>query len=423
MMNNCWYRVKMSPDQDLHHVVCRHPVDPKGDRGWMKESTENQLNAAKQSSGVPDKQFTRQEIEKHNKKDDCWLVINNQVYDCTSVLAWHPGGPATILANSGKLSIEVTTSFESVHDDYAYKKLQECAIGRVTEKAAKYLRDQAKADAEQATSPSDSRVLLQSKRWVPVKLIKRDQLSQDVFEYVFQYRESKSQKRLGLGTCQHIEFGIHMQDKMLVRQYTPTKPILESDDDGTITLVVKTYYPDDNQPGGAFGNMLLNLEIGEMVQVSGPSGEIEYLGKGQFNIESNKMNFEKVNLILGGSGITPGFQLIDRILREGDDSTKIRVVDANKTEKDILLKEQLDDFQTKHKDQIEITHVLSHPDEDSPWAGEKGHVNEDIIKKACFAPGEGVATFLCGPPTMIQKAALPALLDWGFEEDKNVFGF
>jgi len=51
--------------------------------------------------------------------------------------------------------------------------------------------------------------------------------------------------------------------------------------------------------------------------------------------------------------------------------------------------------------------VLSHPSKD--WKGIKGHVNADIIKENLFEPKEGSAVFLCGPPAMIQKAALPAL--------------
>jgi nitrate reductase (NAD(P)H) len=33
-----------------------------------------------------------EEIQKHDKMDDAWLIINNKVYDVTSVLDWHPGG-------------------------------------------------------------------------------------------------------------------------------------------------------------------------------------------------------------------------------------------------------------------------------------------------------------------------------------------
>jgi len=40
-----------------------------------------------------DKQFTLKEIATHNNKKDCWLVINDVVYDVTNYLDEHPGGP------------------------------------------------------------------------------------------------------------------------------------------------------------------------------------------------------------------------------------------------------------------------------------------------------------------------------------------
>ena len=46
--------------------------------------------------------ITFQELEKHNTRESCWVVIDGQVYDATSVLAWHPAGPDVILNLAGK---------------------------------------------------------------------------------------------------------------------------------------------------------------------------------------------------------------------------------------------------------------------------------------------------------------------------------
>ena len=194
---------------------------------------------------------------------------------------------------------------------------------------------------------------------------------------------------------------------MLIRSYTPTRPILPSEEDGTFQLVVKTYFPDPNQPGGAMSNILDCMPIGEEIEIRGPTGDIRYRGNGIFQISDKEMHFRRITLILGGSGITPGYQLICRILETKGDNTALRVIDASKSEADILLREQMDKLQNEHKEQFKITHVLSHPRD--TWKGLKGHVNADIIKANGFAPDEGSAVFLCGPPTMIQKAALPAL--------------
>jgi nitrate reductase (NAD(P)H) len=129
MMNNCWYIVKPSivqgTDSDTPSILFRHPVEPgTADGGWMKPSVENQIASAKQEAGAPQKQFTRQEIEKHDKEDDCWIVVDGKVYDATSVLEWHPGGKAAVLGHAGKVHAETSNEFESIHDGYAYQKLK-----------------------------------------------------------------------------------------------------------------------------------------------------------------------------------------------------------------------------------------------------------------------------------------------------------
>jgi nitrate reductase (NAD(P)H) len=52
----------------------------------MKPSVENQIATVKQEAGKQQKQLTRQEIEKHDKEDECWIIVDGKVYDATSVL-------------------------------------------------------------------------------------------------------------------------------------------------------------------------------------------------------------------------------------------------------------------------------------------------------------------------------------------------
>lgn len=431
MMNNCWYVVRSQitqrNDQQVPHILFRHPVEPgTGDGGWMKPSVENQIASAKQAAGAPEKQFTRQEIEKHDNEKDCWLVIDKQVYDVTSVLSWHPGGKAAILGHAGKVHQEASDEFASIHDGFAYQKLKECILGVVTDKAAQFIKSNAEAAAkEKAASKNKGQdVVLQKHKWVPVKLLNRETVSDDTRRYTFGLPDGMQD--LGLGTCQHVQLGFHLQDKMLIRSYTPTKPLLPAprkstqakpitngevssmqDGKGTFELVVKTYFPNSDQPGGAMSNILDCMPINEEVEIRGPTGEIVYNGHGKFVIEDEEMTFNKISLVVGGSGLTPGYALIARALLGAGEDLQVRVVDANKSEKDILLHAELDHLEKESKGRLKVTHVLSHPSED--WNGIKGHVNADIIRDNLFPPGEGSVCFLCGPPAMIQKAALPAL--------------
>lgn len=130
MMNNAWYIVKpeiiegSGPDE-VAKVFFRHPVEPAmGNGGWMGPSESVKIELAKQSVAAKDRQFTREEIEKHNTEDDCWIVVDGKVYDATSVLEWHPGGKAAIINHAGKVWQTTSDEFASIHDEYAYNKLQ-----------------------------------------------------------------------------------------------------------------------------------------------------------------------------------------------------------------------------------------------------------------------------------------------------------
>ena len=51
-----------------------------------------------------EKLYSLEEVKAHVREDDCWLVINGNVYDVTAFLDEHPGGFDIIIANTGELS-------------------------------------------------------------------------------------------------------------------------------------------------------------------------------------------------------------------------------------------------------------------------------------------------------------------------------
>ncbi|KAL3769513.1 hypothetical protein ACHAW5_001246 [Stephanodiscus triporus] len=81
----------------------------------------------------PEKEYTMEEVSKHNKVDDCWLVIGNdatggaKVYDVSSYLDDHPGGAEVMLDVSGKDADEF---FEDIgHSNDAREELKKHMIG------------------------------------------------------------------------------------------------------------------------------------------------------------------------------------------------------------------------------------------------------------------------------------------------------
>ncbi|KAK2789694.1 hypothetical protein FQN53_001450 [Emmonsiellopsis sp. PD_33] len=432
MLNNSWYRVRTNiiqdPDSGDLSITFQHPTEPvNGTGGWMKPSTEDQIAEIRHELAAPQKQFTREEIEKHNTEKDCWIVINGKVYDATSVLSWHPGGVPTIMAHAGAVHAETTEQFESIHDDYAQKKLSECVLGVVTDKAKDFIKKQSEELAKAKAGEKNLERGIQRHKWTQVHFRKREKISEDTRLYTFALPPGT--KSLGLETCQHVQLGFHFNDKLVIRQYTPIRPIFESEADGTFKLAVKTYFPDGKQPGGTMSNILDCLRENEEVEVKGPTGEIKYFGNGQFKIDGKEHKFDNVTLILGGSGITPGYQLIARILQSHaiaggkKDPTKIRVIDANKTEDDILLIDELNQFAKEHPDQFSIVHVIAQPKRELQQGMVKGLVNREVIRQHGFKPGKGNVALLCGPLGLIKFAALPNLKEWGYQEDVDLFGF
>ncbi|MFA5953295.1 MAG: cytochrome b5-like heme/steroid binding domain-containing protein [Candidatus Pacearchaeota archaeon] len=71
------------------------------------------------------------EISKHNNKNDCWLLINNKIYDVTSFISVHPGGSSTILNSCGKESTQEFTNRggTGAHSSNAYGLLNLYYIG------------------------------------------------------------------------------------------------------------------------------------------------------------------------------------------------------------------------------------------------------------------------------------------------------
>uniref|UniRef100_UPI0037E74FBC NADH-cytochrome b5 reductase 2 n=1 Tax=Semicossyphus pulcher TaxID=241346 RepID=UPI0037E74FBC len=258
----------------------------------------------------------------------------------------------------------------------------------------------------------------------PLPLIHKQEISHDTKK--FRFGLPSATHILGLPVGQHVYLSAKVNGSLVVRAYTP---VSSDEDQGHVDLVVKVYYKNSHPSfpeGGKMSQFLDNMAIGDTIDFRGPNGLLVYKGNGQFSIRPDKKSepkarkFKHVGMIAGGTGITPMLQLIRSITADPTDNTKCSLIFANQTEKDILLREELEEVQKNHPDRVKLWFTLDKPPQE--WSYSSGFVTYDMIKDHLPTPSNEVVVVLCGPPPMIQYACLPNLDKLGHKTE-NIFAY
>lgn len=118
-------------------------------------------------------------------------------------------------------------------------------------------------------------------------------------------------------------------------------------------------------------------------------------------------------MLAGGTGITPMLQLIRAIVKDATDETQVSLLFANQTEKDILLRDELDGIAKSHPDKLKVWYTLDTSGENWPYS--TGHINAEMIEKHMFPPSSDTIVLMCGPPPMINFACNPNLDKLGYD--------
>jgi NAD(P)H-flavin reductase len=163
------------------------------------------------------------------------------------------------------------------------------------------------------------------------------------------------------------------------------------------------------------------MEVGDTVEIKGPVGSFRYTGPGAFIFKGKTGNMKRINMIAGGTGITPMYQVITAVLSNPEDTTEVRLLYANRGEKDILLRKVLDALAEAHPKQFSVHHTLSAPGPE--WLHSRGYVSLMMLLSHLFQAEPGSITLLCGPPPMVKEACHPSLAQMGFMEGTNVLEF
>uniref|UniRef100_A0AAR2LA52 NADH-cytochrome b5 reductase n=1 Tax=Pygocentrus nattereri TaxID=42514 RepID=A0AAR2LA52_PYGNA len=245
----------------------------------------------------------------------------------------------------------------------------------------------------------------------PLRLVDKEIISHDTRKFRFALKSPDHV--LGLPVGQHIYLSAKIDGSLVVRPYTP---VSSDDDKGFVDLVVKIYYKNTHPKfpeGGKMSQYLDSLRIGDTIDFRGPSGLLVYQGKGCFAIRPDKKsppvikNTKRVGMIAGGTGVTPMLQIIRAIMKDPQDQTVCYLLFANQSEKDILLRPELEEIQVSHPDRFNLWYTLDKVPQD--WEFSQGFISEEMVRNRLPLPGDDTLILMCGPPPMIQFACNPNL--------------
>lgn len=185
-----------------------------------------------------------------------------------------------------------------------------------------------------------------------------------------------------------------------VRPYTP---ISDNSMVGKFQLLIKKYEQ------GVVSKYVHSLKIGDKVEFK----HIPFNVKIQHPFVAQSEGggpVRTVSMLCGGTGIAPMYQALHKVLSDSNDDTVVTLLYGNRTEADILLREELDALAAKHPAQLKLHHILGATAEDPApegWTGEVGWIDEDKIRRLCPAPGPDTLVFVCGVPALYTSLCGP----------------
>lgn len=197
----------------------------------------------------------------------------------------------------------------------------------------------------------------------------------------------------------HILFRLTHKENGLIRKFTrPMTPF--NFDESNLQLLIKS-----NQDGN-FGKILNQLQVGNYVEMKGPYGDFSF----------HDFHYNNIFMISAGSGIAAIWQII---LEKIKLKKRITLIYANNSERDILLKEELD-FMASQNDSFRVIYVLDEPPVKQSFEFENGWIGTDILAKYNVFPSKNTGLLLCGPPSM-ELSVIRSLEQLGWKD--NYFAF
>jgi len=178
----------------------------------------------------------------------------------------------------------------------------------------------------------------------------------------------------------HVQFKEKVEEIELTRSYTPVRLLSSSQcvQDDSLHFLIKIY------PDGVFTPQLEKLSVGDSVTVSDHTGS--------FNV-SQINGANNIYFLAAGTGSTPIFRLLHHLI-QSKNGKNTKLLYFNKTQADIIWKEELIEIETEHP-WFSVVHILSNEKEE--WKGLRGRVTKELLGQYLSSTDQNSFVAICGP--------------------------
>ncbi|KAI5712245.1 hypothetical protein M8J75_006922 [Diaphorina citri] len=248
------------------------------------------------------------------------------------------------------------------------------------EEAKLWKHHSTKTSTNNITSNSTSSVNIPVSKFNTMRLLHQEQVTHNVVLITLEYT---SPMFFYVPVGHHVFIKFIVNDVDISKPYTPVEPLQAAplSYSNTLTFLIKSY------EDGLLSPLLCGLREGQELEVSSPEGKFDVGLIGKRN---------KLVLLAAGTGLTPMIPVINWSIQSQRQS--VQLVFFNRTEQDIIWRDQLDTFASKNS-KLSVDHVLSEPS--SSWEGPCGRISLDLLHK--YVPTRSsdipadVFICVCGP--------------------------
>jgi predicted ferric reductase len=166
----------------------------------------------------------------------------------------------------------------------------------------------------------------------------------------------------------------------------------------------KEYVTSTIKESGDFTSLIGKTKPGDTASFEAPFGRFSHM----FYPEDEDFIF-----IAGGVGITPIMSML-RYMRDTHAQNPALLLYANRTEKDIIFRQELAEMEKNGFPLLKTVHILSNPGPD--WKGEQGRISPEMLIRL-GGNFDGRIFYLCCPPPMM-KGLIHTLHDMGIKNNR-----